>query len=49
VVFLQGKEIEHIGMPGLKVNRKASFALTTTLINIPCRHVEVPEHRYDTV
>ena len=36
-------------MPWLKINSEAAFALATALIYIAGSHIEVSQHRHDTI
>src|SRR5690606_10350724 len=49
VVLLEIEEIEDVGVPGFEVYREASFALSSSMINIAGRHVEVAKHRNDAI
>merc|ERR1719424_1707877 len=49
VVLLHLKEIIHICMPWLKVHRKRTFALASTLVDVACGLVEVAKHRQEAI
>ena len=49
VVLPQVKEIKHISVPGLEINRKSAGALVATLVYVACSCVVSSKHRYDAV
>ncbi len=44
VILLEFQEFENIGVPGLQIDRKTSFAFATSLVNVPRGHIKIPEH-----
>lgn len=45
MIFLQLQEVKDISMPGLKINGKRAFALSTSLVNISCSLIKNFKHR----
>src|SRR5688572_33291173 len=49
MIFLEIEEIENISVPWLQINSKTSLAFAATLIDITRCHVEVSQHRDNTI